>query len=111
MWATHSNRIQQNVPFATDRLGCLAVPDNFKAEWKTKNCTEKLPFICALEQDRVKLDQTETNFLSAGAFAQLTHKVLDHDNKHFIEIELEFSTTERNGMLLWQGEREDNVFI
>ena len=111
MWATHSNRIQQNVPFATDRLSCLTVPDDFKAEWKTKNCTEKLPFICALEQDRVKLDQRETNFLSAGAFAQLTHKVLDHDNKHFIEIELEFSTTERNGMLLWQGEREDNVFI
>ena len=107
MWATHSNNIVEQDSFDKDNLACLAVADDSKKEWNSRNCTQRLPFICVLEQIRPKQGHTKTNFLSPGAFAELTHKVLDHDRKHYIEIELEFSTKERNGMLLWQGERSE----
>ena len=42
---------------------------------------------------------------SSGSYVELSHKLLDHAMEYKIDLKIEISTNQRNGLILWQGER------
>ena len=77
-------------------------------EWVPAPCTRELPFICQLwvETQQPELEgHTQASFPTPQAYAELTHTLLDHDKEHYLEIQLDISTTGERGLMQgsWNG--------
>ena len=82
-------------------MKCLQLNSN---KWSINdNCEEEKYFFCEHETD-VTLDEKELQFDSNAGFVELKSKIIDHDNVHINEVNLEFSTVSEDGVLMWQGE-------
>ena len=77
------------------------------SSWSSQDCELEKFFFCQREEE---LDEeqgkTQLRLMSTQGYVELKSKILDHDSLHVIEITLEFSTYNDNGLLLWQGDRE-----
>ena len=65
-------------------------------------------FLCEyeLKGDHLDLDHQELVFWSKEnvGYVQFKSKLIDHNDGYYNEINIEFSTSQKSGLLLWQGE-------
>ena len=88
-------------------MKCLQVSADTGA-WTVNECEDDKLFLCEteLEGDQLDLDHQELVFWSNQqvGYVQFKSKLIDHKDGYNNEINIEFSTSERDGLLLWQGE-------
>ena len=71
-----------------------------------RDCREEKYFLCQSQLEE-EIRRPELRLVSEQGYVELKSKIVNHDSLHVIEISLTFSTHARDGLLLWQGTRDD----